>query len=77
MRELLTLQEGVRDLRSAHNGVCLKEPGNQLVTDGDGSFEKANACLWNSAPVSLIHTDSLESFKCGLKLYLYAITYTT
>ncbi len=41
------------------------------------SFEKAIACLWNSATVSLRNTDSLENFKSGLQPYLCAITYAT
>ncbi len=45
--ELPTVQEGVGDLRSVHNVVCLKEPRTKLVTRGDRSFEKAGACLWN------------------------------
>ncbi len=74
--ELLTVQEGVRDLRSVHNVVCLKEPRTKLVTGGDRSFEKAAACLWTCTPVSLRNTDSLKSFKSGLKRCLCAITYT-
>ncbi len=70
------MQEGVRDLRSVHNVVCLKEPRTKLVTGGDIRFEKAAACLWNCTPVSLRNTDSLESFKSGLKRYIYTITYT-
>ncbi len=49
----------------------------QLSTPGgDRGFEKAAVCLWNCTPVSLRNTDSLESFKSGLKQYLYTITYT-
>ncbi len=70
------MQEGVCDLRSQHNGVCLKEPRTKLVTSGDRSLEKAAACLRNGTPLSLRNTDSLESFKSGLKWYLCAITYT-
>ncbi len=43
--ELLTVQEGIQDLRSVHNVVCFKEPRTKLVIGGDRSFEKAAACL--------------------------------
>ncbi len=75
IHELLTVQEGIQDLRSVHNVLCLKEPRSKLVKGGDRSFEKAAACLWNCTPVSLRNTDSLECFKSGLKRYLCAITY--
>ncbi len=76
IHELLTVQEAVGDLRSVHNVVCLKEPRTKLVTGGDRKFEKAAACLWNCTPVPLRNTDSLESFKSGLKWYVCAFTYT-
>ncbi len=67
IRELLSVQVGVHDLRSVHNVVCFKEPRTKLVMDGDRSFEKAAACLWNCTPGFLRNTDSLETFKSGLK----------
>ncbi len=62
IHELLTVQEGIRDLRSVLNVVCLKEPRTKLVTGGDISFEKAAACMWNCTPVSLRNTESIEIF---------------
>ncbi len=53
--------------------LCLNKHRTKLVAGGDNSFKKADACLWNSAPVSLRDTDLLESFKLGLKRYVYAI----
>ncbi len=53
MCELLTVLEGVWDLRSVLNVVCLKKPRTKPVTGGDRSFEKAAACLWNCTPVPL------------------------
>ncbi len=67
MHELLTVQEGVQNLRSVHNVLCLKEPRTTLVTGGDISFEKAAAYLWNCIPVSLKNTDSFD-FSCMVEI---------
>ncbi len=55
IHELLTVQEGIRDLRSVHNIACLKEPRSKLVTGGDRNVEKA------AAVCKTIHLFSLET----------------
>ncbi len=65
IHQLLTVQEGVYDLRSVHNVVHLKEPRTKLVTD-DRSLENAAACQWNCTPVSLRNTDSLKYLNVAL-----------
>ena len=43
----------------------------RLKTYGDRAFAKAAPTLWNDLPVYLRSCDNFESFKSGLKTYLF------
>ncbi len=59
IHELLTVEEGVQDLKSVHNVVCLNELERILSKVVTEVWKKAATCLWNCTHESLKNTDSL------------------
>ena len=69
LEELIKPYEPVRNLRSSDK-LLLEVPKTRLKTFGDRSFSKAAPTLWNSLPLDIRSSDSLDSFKTQLKTYL-------
>ena len=65
-----TSQTSTRTLRSA-NKFLLEVPGTNLRTMGDRAFCSAAPRLWNSLPTNLRAPQTLDSFKTGLKTFLF------
>ena len=70
LQELITLQSTTRTLRST-NTLLLQVPRTRLSTMGDRAFCSAAPRLWNSLPTQLRAAQSLDSFKTGLKTFLF------
>ena len=59
-----------RNLRSANQNL-LQQPKFNLKTFGARVFSVSAPMLWNSMPVELKQKDSINSFKKGLKTWLF------
>jgi hypothetical protein len=59
-----------RNLRSANQNL-LHQPKFNLKTFGARAFSVSAPMLWNSMPVELKQKDSINSFKKGLKTWLF------
>lgn len=70
LHELITPQTSIRSLCSA-NSMLLQVPSTRLRTMGDRAFCTAAPRLWNSLPGQLRATQSLDSFKTGVKTFLF------
>jgi hypothetical protein len=64
-----------RELRSEDQCLLEDKTCTNLKSYGDRSFIKAAAVLWNSLPIDLRRTTSLEIFKSHLKTYLFQQKY--
>ena len=74
LKELITLQSTTRTLRSS-NTLLLQIPSTRLSTMGDRAFCSAAPRLWNSLPLQLRAIQRLDSFKTGLKTFLFRKAY--
>ncbi|XP_071761460.2 uncharacterized protein LOC139916471 [Centroberyx gerrardi] len=70
LQELITPQTSTRTLRST-NSLLLRAPSTKLRTMGDRAFCSAAPRLWNSLPNHLRAAQTLDSFKTGLKTFLF------
>ena len=70
LKELVTLQDPTRNLRSA-NTYLLKPTKTNLRTMGDRAFCSAAPTLWNDLPATLRAPQSVDSFKRSLKTFLF------
>ena len=68
--ELLEVYQPGRTLRSA-NEHKLKVPRTRLKTYGDRAFAYKAPVLWNTLPEDIQCAQSLDSFKCKLKSFLF------
>ena len=71
LQELITPQTSNRTLRST-NSSLLRVPNTKLRTMGNRAFCMAAPCLWKSLPDRLMATQTLDSFKTGLKTFLFS-----
>ena len=74
LQELITLQSTTRTLRST-NTLLLQIPSTRLSTMGDRAFRSAAPHLWNSLPIQMRAIQNLDSFKIGLKTFLFRKAY--
>lgn len=51
--------------------TLLEEGPSKLKMYGDRSFKKASAVLWSTLPLKLRKAPTVETFKSGLKTYLF------
>ena len=59
-------------LRSSNNGILLTFPSSKSKkTLGDHAFMFVAPKLWNALPIDMRTTNTVESFKCKLKTYLF------
>ena len=65
-----------RHLRSSLDDRQLRPPRFRTSTYGERSFSFQAPKTWSGLPVTLRHTDSLSSFKSGLKTHLFSKLYT-
>ena len=70
LKELLTPQPSTRSLRSS-NTHRLKPVKTKLRSMGDRAFCSAAPELWNALPAHLRAPQSVDSFKKGLKTFLF------
>ena len=70
LKELITPQPTSRHLRSGQANL-LQIPRTKLRTMGDRAFCHAAPCLWNALPDHLRAPLTLDTFKKGLKTYLF------
>ena len=63
-------------LRSNSGTILLYPAGKMKKILGDRSFSVAAPTLWNTLPVSLRNTDSILTFKCSLKTYLFELAFS-
>ena len=72
LQDLLTVYKGGRQgLRSANNGITLKQPRTKYKTFADRSFSCAAPKLWNGLPQYLREITGIIQFKCQLKTHLF------
>jgi hypothetical protein len=74
IRELLTIYKPQRTLRSASQLKLEPVPSN-LKTFGDKAFSVVAPKLWNSLPMKVKTSTSLNSFKTNLKEHLFKDAY--
>jgi len=70
LSDLLTYLRNTYSLRSVSNGE-LVEPSSKMRTYGDRSFAVCAPRLWNSLPLSIRRSSSVDIFKNVLKTYLF------
>ena len=70
LSDLLAVYTPTRSLRSAKEGY-LVVPRVRLETFGKRSFASAAPSVWNALPQTLRDCQTLTSFKCSLKTYLF------
>ena len=74
LQALLTPHNPVRALRSSDKHL-LVVPKSRLVSSGDRAFSVMAPKLWNSLPLCVRSSDSVESFKRDLKTELFKQAY--
>ena len=70
LSDLLNYLRSSYSLRSVSNGD-LEEPSSKMRTYGDWSFAVCAPRLWNSLPLSIGRSSSVDIFKNVLKTYLF------
>ena len=73
--DLLDTYNPTRTLRSSFAGL-LEEPPFKLSTVGARAFSCAAPRLWNSLPLHIRQSDSLNTFKSHLKTHLFKLAYS-
>ena len=68
---LLSVHSSKRELKSSVQNL-LYIPRTVFKSCGDRAFSFAAPTLWNSLPVHIKNAKTVESFKSGLKTYLFA-----
>ena len=68
--ELVEKYVPIRALRSSNNDLYLV-PKSCLKSFGDRAFSICAPILWNTLPIALRNSNSLDSFKEDLKTYLF------
>lgn len=71
LSDSLSFYQPSRPLRSSHDNLKLNIPTTKLKTAGQRSFSFQAPTHWNSLPLALRQQQSLESFKSGLKTFLF------
>lgn len=74
--DLLNLYIPTRALRSSNQGL-LMQPMSRLKTKGDRAFAFAAPKLWNSLPVDVRASETIQSFKSRLKTHLFKLAFQT
>jgi hypothetical protein len=74
LQELLTPYQPARSLRSASSNY-LVVPKSNLKTYGDRAFCVAGPTLWNSLPIKIRNSPSVDVFKKNLKTHLFKIAF--
>ena len=70
LKDLLIPQSSSRNLRSSNTNL-LHRPKTKLRTMGDRAFSSAAPRIWNTLPNHLRATQTVHTFKRGLKTFLY------
>lgn len=73
LRDLLTLRNSARSLRSTHSS-SLVEP-RSFTRYGDRSFSICSPRLWNNLPSDIRDSGSLTTFKSKVKTHLFSNVY--
>eukprot|EP00745_Piridium_sociabile_P040659 TRINITY_DN786_c0_g1_i8.p1 TRINITY_DN786_c0_g1~~TRINITY_DN786_c0_g1_i8.p1 ORF type:complete len:1132 (+),score=124.07 TRINITY_DN786_c0_g1_i8:119-3397(+) len=72
LSDLLHIYTPSRQLRSSSDTRLLRIPHVRTKTYGQRSFSHQAPTTWNRLPDNLRHSDSLASFKSGLKTHLFS-----
>ena len=75
LSDLLSKPPAVRVLRSASQ-MLLDVPSNTSVSKGDRAFSVIGPTLWNSLPLHIKSSATVERFKSTLKTHLFSIAWT-
>ena len=76
LSELLTKRDTHRTLRSHSGAINLHQPVGNTAYYGDRAFSICAPKLWNSLPINIRASQSLEVFKSRLKTYLFMSFYS-
>jgi len=74
IKDLLTIYEPRRTLRSASQGLLVERSSNKKRT-GDRAFAVCAPKLWNKLPLNVRACTSLDTFKTSLKTFLFQQAY--
>ena len=74
LSSLLSEQKLTRTTRSENSGL-LTQPRTKLKSAGDRSFSASAPKLWNSLPVHIRNSSSVDNFKRSLKTHLFSNCY--
>ena len=72
--DLLTMYVPSRSLRSSSQ-LLLSIPKSRLATCGDRAFAIAAPKLWNSLPLSIRSSETVDAFKKRLKTHLFKLAF--
>ena len=61
-----------RNLRSSESGTGMLTPHRVKCSFGEKAFATSAPVLWNALPSNVRNAKSVESFKSGLKTYLFS-----
>ena len=75
LKELLTVQENTRALRSDKAGIVLSVPKSKLPTCGDRSFHVNSPKVWNNLPQHIRTIIDLPSFRKNLKTHYFKLAF--
>ena len=75
LKELITVQESSRSLRSDKAGIVLHVPKPGLPTCGDRSFHANSPKVWNDLPRYIRAIIDLPSFKRNLKTHHFKLAF--
>ena len=73
LSELIQQHRPSRSLRSASKSMLVAP--RTRVTAGDSSFAAAAASVWNTLPLSVKTSATVDAFKKALKTHLYTLAY--
>ena len=71
LSDFLSLYQPFRPLRSSNDTLKLNIPHTKLKTAGQRSFAFQAPTIWNTLPLPLRRQQTLETFKSGLKTFLF------
>ena len=71
LSDCLQIYTPTRTLRSSSDTLSLRIPRTKLSSAGSRSFSVSGPVIWNSLPLSLRQTSTLNSFKRNLKTFLF------
>ena len=75
LSDILVKKPLTRTLRSSADGLLLLVPRVKTESFGKRSFQYAAPSVWNSLPLSVRNSQSIDIFKKTLKTHFYGLAF--